>query len=78
MTASSNEITNQLRNVWQEERTAIGAWVLSPDPILAEATALAGSSAVFCLSAFSKFIQRSMCDSFGQTAAGIETSQSAL
>ncbi len=42
MTASSNETTNQLRNVWQSEKTAIGAWVLSPDPILAEATALAG------------------------------------
>ena len=33
---------NLLRKAWQEKDCAIGAWSLSPDPILAEANALAG------------------------------------
>lgn len=40
----SNEVAtfNPLKKIWNENGCAIGAWVLGTDPVMAEATALAG------------------------------------
>ena len=40
--ANQVDFSNPLKKIWNENGCAIGGWVLGTDPVMAEATALAG------------------------------------